>query len=32
MADGREKAYYMASKMLGKVYKKVGLYIPERKK
>ncbi|MBE5764178.1 MAG: tryptophan--tRNA ligase [Clostridiales bacterium] len=32
MAEGREKAYYMASKMLNKVYKKVGLYIPERKK
>ncbi len=32
MIDGAEKAGYMASKMLAKVYKKVGLYTPERKK
>lgn len=30
--EGKEKAEYMARKMLSKVYKKVGLYIPERKK
>ena len=30
--EGKEKAEYMARKMLAKVYKKVGLYIPERKK
>ncbi len=29
--DGKEKAEYMARRMLSKVYKKVGLYIPERK-
>lgn len=29
--EGKEKAEYMARKMLSKVYKKVGLYIPERK-
>ena len=32
MIDGAEKARYMASRMLSKVYKKVGLYTPERKK
>lgn len=30
--EGKEKAEYMARRMLSKVYKKVGLYIPERKK
>ncbi|MBQ7407659.1 MAG: tryptophan--tRNA ligase [Clostridia bacterium] len=30
--EGKEKASYMAQKMLAKVYKKVGLYTPERKK
>jgi tryptophanyl-tRNA synthetase len=32
MIDGAEKARYMASKMLSKVYKKIGLYTPERRK
>lgn len=32
MADGREKAQYIARKTLYKVYKKVGLYLPEFKK
>ena len=32
MIEGAEKARYMASKMFAKVYKKIGLYTPERKK
>lgn len=32
MLEGKEKAYYMAKKMISKVYKKVGLYTPESKK